>query len=178
MYSFNLGSSSLLHNVTDDPMSSSAGTMQFPMAIFTVGLRSPPYLIELSRLQQVRMLWGRALPKILPSSRFPTLTVPTLLDCCCSLDHNGARNGARGRNFHKSNHLALGNGVRNPTLERLVVLWNCRSWTGTVLVWSYAALSCNRVHLSISTSSSEWGLICCCALFTDVTQLSASVTPV
>ena len=49
------------------------------MAMFTVGLRSPPYLIELSKLQQVRMLWGRALPKILPSSRFPTHFVPSFL---------------------------------------------------------------------------------------------------
>ena len=49
------------------------------MAMFTVGLRSPPYLIELSKLQQVRMLWGRALPKILPSSRFPTHFGPSFL---------------------------------------------------------------------------------------------------
>ena len=148
MYSLNLGRSSLLHKVTDDPMSRSAGIMQFPMAMFTVGLRSPPYLIELSKLQQVRMLWGRALPKILPSSCFPTLIVPTLLDYFRSLDHIDARD----RSFRMTNCPVLGTGGSNLTPGRLGGLGSCQSWTGTVLFLSYAALSCNLCLLYTSPS--------------------------
>ena len=104
------------------------------MATFTVGLRSPPYLIELSKLQQVRMLWGRALPKILPSSRFPTLIVPTRLDV------------ALASNFHKTNLPDPGTG-KIPTLGKLAGLGRYQNWTGTVLSSSYAAWNCSRVLL-------------------------------
>ena len=61
-------------------------------------------MIELSRLQQVRILWGRALPKILPSSRFPTQFVPNSLDCNLALvdDCNLAPVGARASNSHRT----------------------------------------------------------------------------
>ena len=119
MYSFSFGNSSLLHRVTDDPVSRRAGTMQFPMAMFTVGLRSPPYLIELSRLQQVRILWGRALPKILPSSRFPTHFVPSFLDYSlglggCSL----VPDDARASDFHRTSRPVLVVDDHSPTREK------------------------------------------------------------
>ena len=113
-----------MHKVTDDPVSRSAGTMQFPIAMFTVGLRSPPYLIELSKLQQVRMLWGRALPKILPSSRFPTLIVPNLLGYSRSF----GRIGARASSLRMTILLDLGIGESSLSLGRWVGLGSCRNW--------------------------------------------------
>ena len=65
-------SSSLLHKVTDEPVSSSAFTIFPPTEMFTIGLLSPEYRIEVRRLKQVSKHWGRFLLNTFPRDRFPT----------------------------------------------------------------------------------------------------------
>ena len=58
--------------VTADPVSSSALTIAPPTETFTIGRFSPEYVIDVSRLRQVRRHWGKALPSTFPRDRFPT----------------------------------------------------------------------------------------------------------
>ena len=62
----------LLHKVTAEPVSSSAFTIFPPTEMFTIGLLSPEYRIEVRRLKQVSMHWGRFLLNTFPRDRFPT----------------------------------------------------------------------------------------------------------
>ena len=65
-------SNSLLHKVTAEPVSRSAFTNFPPTEMFTIGLLSPEYRIEVRRLKQVSMHWGRFLLNTFPRDRFPT----------------------------------------------------------------------------------------------------------
>ena len=65
-------SKSLLHRETAEPVSSSALTVFPPTEMFTIGLLSPWYRIEVRRLKQVSMHWGRFLLNTFPRDRFPT----------------------------------------------------------------------------------------------------------